>query len=327
MLSEYGYVYTDKPTTTTWDSTEYKIKHVNSGDGTLSADSSQATITYLCEYNHFERFLDTVLGKTTVVSGVLHRSTTTGTFGVGEASLPEPHPYLENFYASSASFKGIGKSRYDEFVGSVWDKAEISVVFKPLNYNVIDDEAEVEEQRRFTTIETQATAEMLTSQALGYKWVTPSTHNLLSSQPGFMVGSTHKIYTWHQIPVIKRGGYLDFSDIPNASTVRDLLGTVNIVPFDNNQPGTCLFISYKPTLRLPQTAFGDGYYWDIQYTIGIRDYGASSLEAGFNKGWNYFFDPLQQAWDLVTCGTNAGLVTGKTVYDYNDLNDLFAITW
>lgn len=326
MLSEYGYKITDKNASdsTPWESNEYKILWKDSGTGTISRDASQGTFVYLVEDKYLSRFLDVVLGKTVKVGSALRRSAASAVFDGTQGSLPEPHPDWDNFYAASASIERMGVPDQKDS-GTVWKKAKVTVVFKPLDYNVIGDGIVADEFSRFVTKEAEGQADFQTSSATQFRFVTDPNHRLLQFTPGMIVPAARFTYTWRQIPVaLRTDGYPNLTVIPNYFTVQGLVGKVNSVAFDGFPPGTLLFSNWKQKLVLPQVANQGSYYWDIQYQFGARDYGTSSVEGGYNIGWNYVWDVTNARWDLVTDNGTSG---GKKLYGYADLSPLFAIGW
>lgn len=326
-LAEYGYEITDKDVNETWEPWEYKILHDGTGTGTFAPDSSQAAIAYICEYYYHEKFIDVVIGKTVKVGSQLRRSASAPSFDDLNGSIPEEHPYYFNFFASSVSVEPLGKSSQDPFIGPLWPKAKITVVFRPPTYNVIPDDeyAGSTEIDRFVTRQYDGQAEFQTSMGF-FKFVPGG--RVLDITPGQTVSATKYLYTWHQIPVLTRpDGRPDLGTPPVVGVVDSLVGSVNEVEFDGYPPGTCLFIAPGPMkLVLPQVATQDNYYWNLSYVIGIRNYGSSSTPVvpGEHRGWNYAYDPLASQWKLFTTD---GTTTGATLYPYADLNDLFVVSW
>jgi hypothetical protein len=327
MLSEFGYEITDKGNDEAWDPTDYKILYENSGDCTFGRESSQATVAYMVEYFDVGQFIDVVLGKTVLDGGGLRRSAASPDFDGSQGSLPEPHPWVENLYAATASVAPSG--RVIQVGGRpVYQKARVTVSFRPVDYNVISDadyDADTEVDR-FVSKVPEGSAEFQTSQGL-FRFVTDPQKRPLDIQPGFVVAAQRFVYTWHQIPVATRDdGQPDLGRVPNIDTILPLVGAINSLEFDGFAPGTVLFSSFSPKLVLPQLAGPDSYYWDISYTLGVRDYGASPTPVlpGESIGWNYAYDPTRHIWDLYT---DTGTTGGKTMYSYSNLNVLFTVTW
>ena len=320
MLSEYNYIYTTKKPTDEWEANEYTILNDQSGRGTVSADASQVTTQYLCEYKHLGKFLDTVMGKTCKVGAGLSRSASTPNFDESQGSLPEPHDTFANFYASSATFEKAGQPTKKDGP-TTWNKAKVSVVFRPPMWNVIKDGVVPSEIYRFIEKKATGQADFQTSSATSFKFVTDPNHRLLQFSPGRMVPAARFSYTWKQIPVALRSdGKPNLTVVPNFFTLQSLVGSVNSVAFDGFPPGTLLFANWSQKLVLPQLSSDGFYYWDITYEFGNRDYGTSTLESGYNIGWNYVLDVLNDRWDLVT---DTGTVGGRKQYQYADLTPLF----
>lgn len=329
-LIEYGYTVTNTDPNQAWDATEYQIMARTSGGGTFARDNSQATMVYLVEYETVEQFIDVVLGKTVKSStpGFLSRSATAPEFDTSQGSLPEPHPYWSNFWAATADVVTTGQAD-QEWWGPTWTKAIVTVVFRPVTYNVISDEdyLSTTEIDRFVTKVNEGSADFQTAQGQ-FRFVTDPKNRPLEIQPGIVIANQKLVYTWHQVPVYFDPllNLPDLGQIPNISTVIPLLGTVNSVAFDGYEPGTIVFNSYTGKLVLPQAATENNFYWDIQYSFGYRDYGVSTtpMVTGEHIGWNYAYDPLRHLWDLYT---NDGTTGGATMYRYSDLNPLFSVTW
>ncbi len=330
MFSEYGYVITSKSPSIAWNANEYRILDKESGGGTFAKDNSQATISYLCEYAHFEQFIDVVLGKTVKSGSSLKRSAASPTFGPTNGSMPQEHDYLYNFFAASATVDTEGTS-IQAFGGPVWSKAIVNVVFRPPSYPVMSDYyfsiSAGNESVRFTTKVSEYSAEFQST--LGqFVWqgkTTPEGNPWpLDIQPGFIVPSTRWIYTWHQIPAstVSYAGktFPILGRPPMYSTVVPLLGSINNANFDGFNIGTCLFSGWAPRLILPSAATDGNYYWDVAYQFTIRDYGSSSY-GGEYKGWNFAYDPILARWDRYNT------TTGQTMYPYSDLNTLFNVSW
>lgn len=323
-LAEYNYQITTKDVNVSWNDNEYKILHEGTGGGTFSRDSSQASIAYICEYIYLDKFIDVVMGKTTKVSSQLKRSATAGNFDAVNGSLPEEHPNISNFFASSLELEPLGTSQNTQAFGPQYKKAKVTVVFRPLNYIVAKDGVVASENLRFTTKTCEGATEFQTS--LGFfKFVTSK--RVLDLTPGFIISSTKFTYTWHQIPAVARSdGKPELGKPPNMSTIQPLVGSINSVAFDGNSPGTTLFVNYGARLVLPSCATDNNFYWDIIYITAFRDYGTSSTPkvTGEHIGFNYAYDPLQQAWDLYTV---TGETSGKTMYPYSDISALFSVGW
>lgn len=326
-LEEYNYVETTKRADEEWDATEYKILHKNSGGGTFAPGSSQAIQTYICEYFHVERFIDTVLGKTVTggATGIV-RSAATPDFDPANGSLPQEHPFFYNFYANSAEVVPLGKSDNNVVVeGPVWNKAMVTVVFRPPPYMVLaDDETsgDIPEMSRFTSVTVEPSVESLSSANFFYF---VQTGNLLDSTQGKLVNLTKYNVTWHQIPITPG----DFINPPNINSIKDCWGKVNDADFMEYGAGTVLLMSASWKLVMPQTASQNNYYWDITFVFGVRDQGDSEVpgvDIGTRIGWNYVFDASNPAgtggWDLVTTD---GLVTGGKLYQEEDFSALFTI--
>lgn len=331
MLSEYNWSVTTKDPNTTWNFGEYQWLNEGSGEATFSRDSSQTSLVYFCEYDYHKQFLDVVLGKSVKDGGTIRRSASNPNFGGTNGSLPEPHPYYSNFYAYSAELMPRGVPS-NNAIGPQWKKAKIHVVFRPPNYNIIPDGvlSSTDEMDRFTIKIPEGSAEFQTTQG-SFKFVddaNPNNRRVLDVRPGFIVSARRYTYTWVQIPVATTSaGYPDLGRPPNESTVLDLVGKINSVTFDGFAPGTVLFAAPGTSkLVLPQVASSNNYYWDISYILAVRDYGVSStpLQAGEHVGWNYAYSPKDYAWRLYT---NDGKTTGKPMYQYADLNQLFQVTW
>jgi hypothetical protein len=326
-LQEYGYTITTKDNNVAWNPTEYKILAGNSGSAAFGRESSQGTVTYSCEYFFVGQFLDVVLGKTVKgAGGYLKRSASSPNFDGSEGSTPEAHPWVDNLYAQSASIEPVGRF-LQQGDRPVYEKAKVTVAFRPVDFNVIPDAsyAGTTEVGRYVTKMPSGSAEFQTSQGQ-FKFVTDPQRRPLDIQPGFVVPAQQFVYTWRQIPVaVRSDGQPELGRLPNLSTIQPLVGTVNQVAFDGYPPGTVLYSSFTPTLVLPQLA-GGGYYWDIAYTLGIRDYGVSTTPVVTDEhvGWNYAYDPTRHLWDLYT---DTGLALGRTMYRYASLDDLFRVTW
>lgn len=329
-LEEYNYEYTDKDVNEVWNVDEYKILNAGSGNGTFSKDASQAPITYICEYDYVDRFLDVVLGKTVKVGDELIRSADFGpNFDPDNGSTPQEHDFFWNFFAFSAEVNPLGKPTQTDF-GASWKKAAITVVFRPPTYNIIPDFGEWDDEfERYTTKVPEGTAEFQTT--LGFfsfvDDANPLNRRVLDINPAQTVAAQRLSYTWHQIPVkMTANGNPDLGVVPNIATILPLLGSTNDVAFDTYEPGTVMFTTWSAKLVLPQCATNNGYYWDITYVFGVRDYGESltPMVADEHIGWNYAFDPLSNLWRLYTTD---GTTSGRPQYPYADLNDLFAVGW
>ena len=349
-LAEYKYVITDKHGDIPWEANEYKIVHENSGGGTFSTNGSQATVSYIFEYDYVFQALEVLLGKTVKFGSTLRRSAHNAFYCPTNGSMPDNHPYFFNYWASSATLNPYGTSSNAEDQYGVypkWNKAVVNVVYKPLDYNVIEDDIPVTyEYQRFTSVKPEGTAEFQTSQGLFYfLGDNPSSSSISSSssgssgslpiaplniQPGQIIPATKLTYTWHQIPcAILPNGYPDLKAPPNFSNMFSLVGKVNSVTFDNYPPGTVLFAApATPRLIPPASAQYNAYYWEIDMTFGVRNYGVSPTPyvTGEYIGWNYAYSPIitDKRWRLYTSN---GSLTGDTMYQYGDLNNLFAVTW
>lgn len=333
MLSEYGYVYTDKKISEPWEENEYRYHLEDYGKGTFGRDSGQAAITYQVEYQFLDRFLDVVLGKTVRLGpGQLSRSNTSGDFDSINGSLPEEHPNFPGRFAATAEVsvppKAVTTTDLFGKENPQYDKAFITVVFRPVDYNVIGDDIVDTEDLRFCSVKRESSIEFQTAmgafyfvQAVG----DDGKHRALDLTPGFTVATTKYNWVWRQIPVVERSdGYPDLVNPPNADLLVSLAGSVNSQTFAGKEPGTMLYVGAVPTLINPQTATANQYYWDIAFQFSERDYGVSPVPfvTGEHMGWNYAFDPLNKRWDLYTTD---GTTTGGTMYKYADLNDLFVI--
>jgi hypothetical protein len=329
-LQEYGWRITDKKASETWSQGEYQILSEGSGTGTFAKDNSQAALTYLCEYYNVEQFLDCVLGKTVKVGSALRRSASAPNWDEANGSLPEAHPYFDNFYAATAELDTRGTSQQMPY-GPLWKKAHITVYFRPPPFNVLADTATLTngEVDRFVSSVNEGQAEFQTT--LGYfAFVNnsdPQDRRVLDIPPAFVIVAERYQYTWHQIPAADRAdGQPDLKKVPNRTTIQGLVGKLNSVAFDGFAPGTVLFSGYTPKLTMPQVTTAGNYYYDITYTLGVRDYGTTTtpLVTDEKAGWNYAYDPTQQKWRLYT---NTGTTAGKPMYEYADLNSLFSVTW
>lgn len=335
-LSEYNYKLTTKDVNDEWEPNEYKILNDGCGGGTFARESSQATVIYITEYYYVERFIDVVLGKTVVGSGgFLKRSAASPTFDGSQGSTPEEHPYFYNYFASSATVEPLGKP--SNLVGQDspnWPKVKITVVFRPVDYNIVTDSSYGSpgyyELNRFVTKQTTGNVEFQTVNGFFSFVNTPEPKLPLDIQPAMTVPATRLVYTWHQVPTTTRTAGTatvpDLGKVPNYDTVQSCLGYVNLYTFDGYPPGTVLFSSWEPSLVMPQTATESNYYWNISYTFAVRDYGDAASEgipykvAGEHIGWNYAFSPYSGFWDLYT---SDGYTTGYTMYDYIDFTNLF----
>ncbi|AWM39777.1 hypothetical protein GobsT_18610 [Gemmata obscuriglobus] len=328
-LAEYGYTLTTKDSNAEWDATDYKIIASGSGGGTFAPGNSQATIVYLVEYYYVERFLDVVLGKTVNPgTGLLRRSASAPEFDSLQGSTPEEHPYFYNFFAASAEVVPMGKPSEDVDGSPLWAKALVTVVFRPNNYLIVPDGeyTSTTEINRFVVKTQEGNADFQTSQGQ-FRFVTDPEHRPLEIQPAIVIANQRLTYIWKQVPVkVDVDGRPDLGKIPNLGTVLPLEGTINETVFDGYEPGTVLFSAYTPTLVMPQAATANNYYWEIAYALSVRDYGVSftPVVPGEHVGWNYAYDPTRNQWDLYT---DTGLVDGRPMYKYGELNDLFAVTW
>lgn len=334
-LEEYGYRITEQSGSVPWGPTEYKILHEGSGAGTFARESSQASVSYICEYVWVERFLDTILGKTVKAGSSLRRSASVPVFDPSNGSTPESHPFWKNLWAASAEVIPLGTAATTPSDIPYWKKAQVNVMYRPVDYNIIPDYnySEPTEINRFVSKVPDGSAEFQTSQGI-FKFVSDPQHRPLEIQPGFVIASQRVVYTWKQVPVSFRpDGRPDLGRVPNIDTILGLLGQINFDTFDGYPPGTVLFSSFSPKLILPQLASENSYYWDIAYSFGIRDYGVSTtpLVPGEHIGWNYAFDPARKVWDLYT---DTGTTSGNGMYAYagedlgsETLNDLFAVNW
>ncbi len=330
-LAEYGYQWIPASTPGSWAATQYSTLYDGCGKGTFAKDSSQASMTYLCEYTYVDKFLDTVLGKTVVSGTSLRRSAASPDFDTANGSTPELHPFFDNFYAASAEVEPRGKPLADGGNPN-WSKAKLTVMFRPPTYSIIPDSvygSPGSEVGRFVDKIPEGSAEFQTSQGRFFFYTDPSMRPL-DIQPGFVLAAQKYSYTWRQIPSVNlSNGYPNLGYVPNLSTILPLLGSINSVTFDGGfAPGTVLFSAFSPKLVLPQCATGSGYYWDITYIFGIRDYGVSTtpVVSGEHCGWNYAYDPTRAIWDLYTDSQTAGTM-GNPQYTYADLSALFQVTW
>ena len=297
-------------------------------------------MVYLCEYQYVKQFLDTVLGKTVKVGSSLLRSAASPDFDVNNGSTPEKHPSWDNLYAASAEVLAEGVANNNAQGIPIWDKARVTMMFRPVDYNIISDSdygSPGSESGRFTSKQPEGSAEFQTTQGL-FKFVTDPEHRPLTIQPGFVLPAQRYTYVWHKIPVkVIRGNWVPGA-IPNQATITSLQGKINSVTFDGGfYPGTVLFSSYSAKLVLPQVASQNSQYWDISYVFAVRDYSLSPIPqvTGEHIGFNYAFNPLNPAgsggpiWDLYsTKGTNPTVdATSFPQYQYGDLNQLFQVTW
>ena len=305
MLSDYGYALTDKKPHEAWAGTDYLILHDDSGTGTFARDNSQATLSYLCEYNFVDRFVVAVLGKTTASGGTLARV------------LPEPHPYFDNFYAASCDVAPVGQSA-NYPAGPVWRKAKVTVAYRPATYLIAADGVAAAEYGRFTSVTTEANVEMLTT-GLGTMQLVNPARPLPDNPPSFATNSVRKSYTWHSVPAYSS----DFTTPVMEATVLSLAGTTNSLAFDGYAPGTCLFLGFSPRQVLPNVATSGSYYWDVTYLFSIRDNGDSPVVSGERLGWDYIYDPLRSGGPGFNLVTTTGTVSGQRLYRRADHNLLF----
>jgi hypothetical protein len=326
MLSEYNYEITTTDVNKSWNPTDYKILNDGNGTGTFAKDSSQATVVYMVEYDYVEQFLDVILGKTVPgEDGLLQRSASSPDFDEANGSLPEPHPRYYNFFAASADIKPAGPpSNNAENTAAIWPKAIVTVVFRPVNYNIIsDDDYEGDtEIGRYVSKLTESSADLQTINGFFYFVGLGSPAIPLDFNPSIVVASTKVTYTWYQVPTATlSSGFPNITDPPNLSTITGLLGSINSVAIDSYAPGTVLFSTWSCKLIMPQTADLDSYYWDITYVFSVRDYGVSStpLVTGEHIGWNYAYYGTS-GW---TVYTRDGTTSTASQYTYQDLNTLF----
>jgi uncharacterized protein Usg len=277
---------------------------------TFSESSSSSVKKYIVDWNQRAAFLDDLLGYAYTQSGKLYRV------------LPDQHPDLYNFYALEASIDPEGAPSVSGRKSS-WKRALITVTYRPVNWDVKSDEQVTTELDRYVQKEYSEAADMLTLQSY-FKFCQRDA--ILQSQPGMIQPFLECTYTWKQVPANNSSPY----KIPNESTVRDLIGTVNNATFDGRAKGTVLFAGVEPKPITPKlsSATSKWLYWDIAYKFIIRDNGPVTISSTTEQaGHNYIFDSAYGRYDLVTAGTNAGLTTGQRIYEYSDFSQLFTVSW
>lgn len=328
-LEEQGFVVTTKAAYEPWAVNEYRIlgKGHGSGFGTFMPDGSQATITYICEFNYYREFLVAVLGFTArggTGGDTLFRSYPDG-------SLPERHPHTFNFYAVSAEVEPLGA---DDEVNNptedinnlpIWSKAAVKVVFRAPSYAVLEDDAGYTyEYERFTTVDTEVQSDYLTISQTQMTLVSDGVTQLEQGY-GITVPCIRQKWTWHQLPALETGYGPDLVTPPMLNTCKRLLGKVNSTTFNGNRPGSVLFTSVEVKRVLPGTNTPNGYFWDLTYHLAIKDQTGLSnpYTPGDAVGWQFIYNPLcptLNGWDLPT---SDGTASGRKLYETGDLHDLF----
>lgn len=296
------WLYTTKRNDQAWDSNEYKVMNASpSGEGTISAESTTFTFTYMVEYDNVDHFVDDVLGYS-IVQGTSSSATMSRV-------LPEQHPFVSTAYAVRASFRTAGIP-LEVFQ---WNKAVVDVVFDVVDYPVLSDSEITSELQRFVSIKVKSKTEFLSVQGF-LKFVDGGSPPLpLNAQPGFLVPSQIIEMVWRRLPESPAGG---IALSPLQIRVNQSLGHVNVAPFLQYKRGQVLFLDADSKLSFPTLESGT-QFWDQTLTFAVR-YGDNTV----GSGWNQFFNTTANQWMVVT---TTGLAGGTKIYqDDIDFNQTFS---
>lgn len=280
---------------------------VDSYTGTLG-DNPQAVRKFFVDWDMKSLFIDDLLGWSVQSGSGLQRV------------LPDEHPDYSYFFATDCSVKPLGVPNTSGTRSSKWDVAEITVTYKPLPYAVRADKDITTELDRFVSRETQGSAEYLTANNTGVKWV--KDQQSLQFSPGIAQPNLVQVMTWHSVPArIDPADYNSEFKIPNESLVLPLMGCTNDATFDGRAPGTVLLENIGSRMVMPK--LDNGYYmWDIIYSFRIRDYGPSLDEPGQRAGVNYIYDLRDSTYSLITTD---GTLTGGRIYPSANFGLLFQL--
>ena len=279
---------------------QYK-EYRESGKENYSTGNSGAVRVFLVAWDVRADFLDDCLGYSYLDGELeIHRI------------LPDPHPEIENFYASEASVEGLGVLGTSEAGSIQWTTAKITVPYRPLPYAVETDADTDTELDRYVQRMYAFNADYLTINGV-MKFATSG--KVLSNPPGRITGTQELTYLWHEVP----GKSDDPFSPPNIDTVDSCYGKVNSSSFDDYPAGTMLFLGCDPQMVTPRLA-SDNFYWNISLKFLHRDNGIGA--DGGQAGHNYIYDVANARWDkLVDNATGT-----HTIYETADLNTLFTIT-
>lgn len=300
-----------------------------SGTEHIDGESAVKTRIFIIRYADRDDFYDSLMGYSTIVSGVEERH------------HPDPHPEATRYYVTDVSMVGLGKPGIHAELDQITHKfAKVTANYSPLPYGVGDDDWD------YFSFKTNQTQEYLAFE--GNLWFadqgTPrGSGRFIAAQPGIRVPIVELLVTWHKVP----GKLEDPYNSPILDTVLDLQGAINSKPIQlkpggkTYAVGTVLFQGCDDRFvpgRVHQNDDGDyRTQWELPLSFKIVDNGtayvfngasvvaAPTVAGGHTEhaGHNYRFNPREKKFILATVD---GTVTGETLYQYADLNLLWDLS-
>lgn len=237
--------------------------------------------------------------------------------------LPMAHPDLDGFWCTAvdtiqvlAPNAGIADPSFHSF-----SRIQYALHFQSLPYDLKEDPALYAEGElcRFVERKFNFTGENLTVGHANFKWVTAPV-DPIHTPPSKIFPVVELEYVWRKVPAIP------FININNC------LGKVNSATFDVGTYArkwgvpnggwaaqTVLFVGARAEMVSNETSvFGETRAptsFDIYYKFLYRYNGGN--------GWNYFWRPTAQAFQLITHDGAAG---GNRVYETASLSTLFQLS-
>lgn len=345
-MSLDAWLYNDDDPTDGYTELIGDCREVNPGNATW--ETTQQTRKFKLRGARLNAFLDDLLGYSSIAAGRIERV------------FPDMHPDYGNLYAQEAQWFGFGGDQGGVLAPTYGDGeadaskqiarmpyANVTATYRPVDFRLLTDsdilaEYEVpesqsssattiilpQEWRRYCTFRFTYNGEFITTSKTArylHKGDLSSPGPAVPSGVGKSLSSAQLTITWREVPHL--GGSLFVP--PITERYQTYLAKVNSTDF-LDMPfwprGTVLFLGMEPVLKAPRLN-GD-YTWDINLTFLIRRNGTWSSPqgdtteaAGHNMFWNMdLADADYNPWDLVT---NTGLVAGRRVYEYGELNNLF----
>ncbi len=317
-----------------WDDTESTIEDLwdfeylesqKSGTGGTSLGASNAQRIFYVRWDRLPAFLDDCLGwsKYNVSFDGINRV------------LPDEHPAYKNFWATDASWEGLGvgiqgtDSDIKDLTQFIqFPLAKVTVNYKPVDYPIEEDDFIESELDRYVTKKPTFGMEFMKVDTGGatFRWVTRSGHDLVNNPPALPVATMNLEYTWHEVPAEPDNPFV----VPQLVQIQECYCHVNSIDFDGYKEGTVLFLGCEAKLEPPRLSVSGSYFWELTFKFAVRDNGPWVGNSSDRSGWNYLWDGQYNRWDQVTSGPNAGKPyqggLGFPIIGEKDLNLLFTIS-
>lgn len=264
-----------------------------------------------------------------------------------QRTLPDRHPKFFNWYAMEMSWEPIGPGNitgvapaFGQSEDSDWQLYKVTVIYRPAKYNIFHDFPIFDEWLRWTEKTDNITAELISwnngARFVNSKDPAADPGNVLSVSPAIITPSVTRTYLWRQIPSRDPEDGFDPYINPMKDKILAAIGRTNKNPFDGHATSTMVLL--RAPAEMVNAKFSSAnstqLYWNQTYEFMIKDNGPGlkpeidDLLEVPNKdnraGVNYFINPTDGEYHLVTGGTNAGKITGVREYSQEyDFRELF----